>query len=136
FIDALSKNRVYLPSIVALNKVDLVKEEYLREVTEQLKGHIPVSAQSGKNLEKLKNAIYKKLRFIKIYTKPRGKKPDLDEPMIVVEGASVGDLCDRVHRDKRKSFRYAQIWGNSVKFEGQRTGLDHVLLDGDIITIV
>ena len=136
FIDAISKNRVYLPSIVALNKVDLVKEEYLKEVTEQLKEHIPVSAYKGTNLEKLRDAVYKKLRFIKVYMRPRGKKPDLNEPMIVVKGATVGDVCDRVHRNKRNSFRYAQIWGKSVKFGGQRAGLDHVLQDRDIVTIV
>jgi small GTP-binding protein len=138
FIDALTKNRVYIPSIVALNKVDLVKEEYLKEVTDQLRGgsYIPVSAYKGTNLEKLKKAIYKRLKFIKVYMKPRGKKPDLDEPMIVVEGATVGDICDRIHRDKRKGFRYAKIWGKSVKFGGQRAGLDHSLKDRDIVTIV
>lgn len=138
FIDALSKNRVYLPSIVALNKVDLVKEEYLKEATEQFRGdsYIPVSAYRGTNIEKLKKAIYKKLKFIKVYMKPRGKKPDLDEPMIVVKGATVGDICDRIHRDKRKGFRHAKIWGKSVKFEGQRAGFDHALQEGDIITIV
>jgi ribosome-interacting GTPase 1 len=138
FIDALSKNRVYLLSVVALNKVDLVKKKYLKEVTDQLKGYkyVPVSAQKGTNLKKLKEAVYKKLKFIKVYMKPRGKNPDLDEPMIVVEGATVGDVCDRIHRGKRKSFRYAQIWGKSVKFGGQRAGLDHVLQEGDIVTIV
>ena len=138
FIDALTKNRVYIPSIVALNKVDLVKEEYLKEVTGQLyEGvYVPISAYKGENLEKLKNAIYKKLKFIKVYMKPRGKKPDLDEPMIVVEGATVGDVCDRIHRDKRKGFRHAKIWGKSAKFGGQRAGLDHVLQNEDVVTIV
>lgn len=138
FIDALSKNRIYQPSIVILNKVDLVKVGYLNEMAEQLQGckYLPISAYKEKNMEKLKDTIYKKLRFIKIYMKPRGKKPDLDEPMIVVDGATVGDVCDRIHRDKRKSFRYAQIWGKSAKFGGQRVGIDHMLHDEDILTIV
>ncbi|MBU2559821.1 GTP-binding protein, partial [archaeon] len=106
FIDVLTKNRVYLPSIVALNKVDLVKEEYIKEATKHLKGrdYIPISADKDTNLEKLREAIYKKLKFIKIFMKPQGKKADFDEPMIVVVGATVGDVCDRMHREKKKSF--------------------------------
>jgi small GTP-binding protein len=138
FIDVLTKNRVYIPSIVTLNKVDLVKAEYLREATKHLKdgNYIPISADKGTNLEKLKDAIYKKLKFIKIFMKPQGKKADLEEPMIIVRGATVGDVCDRMHREKRKDFRYAKVWGKSVKFGGQRAGLDHVLKDRDILTII
>lgn len=138
FIDAISKNRVYLPSIIALNKIDLAEDGYKKRLTREFKGArcIPVSAQKGTNLKKLKNAVYNRLKFIKVYTKPRGKKPDMDEPMIVVKGATVGDLCDRIHRNKRNMFRYSLIWGKSAKFGGQRAGLDHVLLDGDIVTIV
>jgi small GTP-binding protein len=138
FIDVITKNRVYIPSIVALNKVDLVKKEYLKEATDQLKKgtYIPLSAHKGTNIEKLKDGIYKKLKFIKIYMKPKGKKADMEEPMIVVQGATVGDICDRIHREKRREFRYAKIWGKSVKFPGQRAGLDHVLKDRDILTIV
>ena len=138
FIDVLSKNRVYISSIVVLNKVDLVKKEYLKEATDQLKkgSYIPLSAHKGTNIEKLKGGIYKKLKFIKIYMKPKGKKADMEEPMIVVQGATVGEICDRIHREKRKEFRYAKIWGKSAKFGGQRAGLDHTLKDQDILTLV
>ncbi len=137
FIDALAGNRVYLPSILVLNKIDLVREEYLREIEKELmREYIPISAKNGTNIERLKRCIYEKLNFIRVYMKPQGRKADLEEPMIVVRGATVGDICERIHKNLKKNFRYAKVWGNSSRFSGQRVGLDHVVEDGDIISII
>jgi hypothetical protein len=136
FLDILTGNRVYVPSVVALNKVDLVKEDYLAEVRKEIPEFIPISAETGTNLEKLTKAIYRKLDFIRVYMKPQGEKADLEEPMVVMRGSTVGDICDRLHRDFRRNFRYARVWGKSAKFAGQRAGLAHVLSDRDIVSIV
>jgi hypothetical protein len=137
FIDALAGNRVYIPSLVVLNKIDLVRDEYLREIKRELqREYIPISAVKGTNIEKLKEEIYKRLNFIRVYMKPQGGKADMREPMIVVRGSTVGDVCDRLHRELRENFRYAKVWGSSVRFNAQRVGLNHVLEDGDIVTIV
>jgi ribosome-interacting GTPase 1 len=60
----------------------------------------------------------------------------MDEPMIMREGCTVGDICDRLHKDFRRKFRYARVWGDSAKHAGQRVGLDHGLLDGDVLTLI
>jgi hypothetical protein len=60
----------------------------------------------------------------------------MEEPLIVRKGVTVGDICDHLHRDFRRKFRYSQVWGNSAKHPGQRAGLDHVLADKDLLTLI
>ncbi len=73
---------------------------------------------------------------MQVFLKPRGEEADLEEPLIVKADSDVGMVCDILHRDFRRLFRYAQVWGPSGKFPGQTVGLDHVLKDGDILSIV
>jgi len=133
FIDVLDGNRVYIPSVYVVSKVDSVEK---KELAKFPKDYILVSAEKGTGIPELKDAIYDKLCFIKIYTKRRGEKADMNEPMIVKNGVTVSDICNMLHRDLKSNFRYALVWGKSVKHASQRVGLDHVLIDGDVITIV
>ena len=68
--------------------------------------------------------------------KPIGKEPDYKEPLILKKGERVEDACKKLHKDFIKKFKYAQIWGKSVKYSGQKVGLDHILLDKDLMTII
>lgn len=136
-IDVLAGNRKYVRSLIVLNKIDLVREDYLSKVAKQLDGeYIPVSADKEINTGKLREMIFKKLDFIRVYMKPQGKEADMKEPLVVMRGTSVGEVCSRLHRELEESFRYAQVWGKSVRFAGQRVGLEHVLADGDVLTII
>jgi ribosome-interacting GTPase 1 len=56
--------------------------------------------------------------------------------MIVRRGISVAEVCEKLHRDLKKEFRYALVWGKSVKHQPQRVGLDHVLEDRDIVQVI
>ena len=140
FIDVVAGNRVYIPSLVVVNKIDLADEEYLKYIKQRLdefgKDYVLVSGTKEINLDLLKDKIYDKLGFIKIYLKPQGKKPDFDEPLIMRKGATVKDVCEKLHKDFVRNFRYAQVWGKSAKHPGQRVGLDHKLEDEDILTII
>ena len=135
-IDAVMGNRKYIPAIVAINKIDLADDYNLRKCKEMIPDALLISADRKTHIEELKDRIFEKLGFIRVYMKPQGQPPDLDEPMIVRTGTTIGDICDRLHRDFRKRFRYAQVWGSSAKHEGQHTGADHVLFDKDIVTII
>jgi hypothetical protein len=132
-IDAIMGNRKYLPGLVVVNKVDLMDEGHLKDIL--AKKWIPVSAVSGYNLDFLKERIYENLGFIRVYLKPKNEKPDFDEPLIVRRGATIRDVCSKIHRDMVRNFRYAKVWGNSARFGGQRVGLDHRVSDEDIVTI-
>ena len=135
-IDFLSKNRAYIPGFVVLNKIDLADKGVIKKCSEKLKTeNIPISADKGINLDVLKEKIYKKLNFIRIYMRHDGKT-DYDEPMIVKKNSNVGMVCNSIHRDFRKKFRYAYIWGKSALYPGQMVGLNHKLKDEDVLTLV
>ncbi len=131
FIDVILGNRVYLPSIVAVNKIDLLPPEKLKNLP-----GMPISAQEGTNLEKLKVEIFQKLKFIRVFLKPPGEKADLEKPLILKKGDNVENLCDKLHWDFKKKFRYARVSGASVKFKEKRVGLTHQVKDKDIVTII
>ncbi len=46
------------------------------------------------------------------------------------------DASATIHGDLLRNFRHARVWGPSAKFPGQTVGLDHVLQDGDTLTLV
>ena len=136
-IDVLNGNRIYLPSLVVLNKIDLVNRGFTQEIQSKIGSNfIPVSADAGINIDALKEAIYQKLGFIRIYMRPKGSETDFDEPLIIKSGSTVQDVCNKIHRNMAKNFRYGLVWGKSAKFAGQKVGLDHRLVDEDVITIV
>jgi len=126
-IDAVARNRVYLPSITVVNKIDRVK------TLNKIDGVIYTSAKTGEGIEKLKEEIYNKMNFKRIFLKARDSKKL--EPFIVRGNSTVLDVAKRIHRDFVKKFRYAKVWGRSVRYSGQRVGLYHVLEDGDIVEI-
>ena len=136
-VDVLLGNRVYIPSLTVMNKVDLVNAGFINEITTKVPyKFLPVSAESNVNIAALKEEIYQQLNFIRIYMKPRGQEADMKEPLIVKNGSNVLDICNKLHRRMKEDLRYAQIWGKSVKFGGQKVGVTHRLMDEDIITLI
>ena len=135
--DHIAGNISYAKSLTILNKIDLVDKQFLEELKTKLKSEvIEVSANTDINIELLKERIYQKLNFIRIYMRPKGGETDYKEPLIAREGDSVEDVCNKLHRRMRKEFRYGMVWGKSVKFGGQRVGLSHILQDEDVLTII
>jgi hypothetical protein len=128
-IDVILGNRVYLPALTILNKIDLGKVEVNEPDV------ITISAEKKINLDVLIEEIYKRLDFIRIFLKPPSQKADFDEPLVIKRGSKVEDVCKKLHRDMLEKFRYARVWGESAKFDGQRVSIEHVLEDKDILTI-
>ena len=51
-------------------------------------------------------------------------------------GSTVTDVADWVHHDLAAAFSGARVWGPSARFDGQRVGRDHQVLDGDVVEIL
>ncbi|MBO4302851.1 GTP-binding protein [Methanosarcinaceae archaeon] len=135
-IDVVSGNRSYVRSMIAVNKVDLATPELIEENRKRYPDGVFISAHNNENLDQLREVLYDSLGFIRLYLKPQGGPADMEEPMIILKNTNVGQICDRLHRDFRRKFRFAYVWGKSAKHPGQRVGLEHKLMDGDILTII
>ncbi len=134
-VDAIEGNKVYIPSIIVLNKIDSVTPEELEKKRRFLKPDLMISAQNKTHLEELKDLIFERLNFIRIYMKEPGKPADMKEPMIIMKGSTIETLCTKLHRDFANKFKYAKITGPSAKFPGQKLHLKHILGDNDIVEI-
>ncbi|MBI2666216.1 50S ribosome-binding GTPase [Candidatus Woesearchaeota archaeon] len=122
FIDCIEGNKKYLPAVICVSKADMIEEVALKKVMQQVQADLAVSAETGFHLEELKDKIFEKLDFIRIYMKEPKKDADLQEPLIITRGSTVGDM-------------FVRIWGSSAKFPGQRLMLNHRVADKDVVEI-
>jgi len=136
-IDVIEGNRVYLPCLYVLNKIDAISIEEL-DLLYRIPNSVPISARQWLNIDELIEVMWEKLDMVRVYTKPRGKIPDYTAPVILRRSAcTVGDFCNAIHREIAQQMKYATVWGSSAKHSrGQRVGLDHVLEDEDVLQIV
>jgi ribosome-interacting GTPase 1 len=95
---------------------------------------LPISAKEGMNSEDLKKEIYQILGIIRVYTKIPGGEADLEEPVVLRKGSTVGDVALSIHKDFVAKLRYAKIWG-SGKFDGQMVKRDYRVNEGDVIEL-
>ncbi|MEM2916259.1 MAG: GTP-binding protein [Candidatus Woesearchaeota archaeon] len=136
FIDAVEGNKKYIPAVTVVTKFDLLDEFQQQDLIEKLNPDLAVSAEQNINIEELKELIFTKLNFVRIFLKEVGKKPDLEEPMVLRKGSTIETVCSRIHKDFVRKFKFAKIWGKSAKFPGQQfRNLDKQLEDGDIVEI-
>lgn len=135
-IDAIEGNRVYMPCIYVMNKIDQISIEELDMLCD-VPHYAPVSAEHEWNFDILLESIWDHAKMIRIYTKPKGAIPDYTAPVILHRlKPSVEEFCNRLHRNIMLRFKYAWVWGASVKHQPQKCGKDHILMDEDVVQIV
>mmetsp|Transcript_35596 Transcript_35596/g.36302 ORF Transcript_35596/g.36302 Transcript_35596/m.36302 type:complete len:376 (-) Transcript_35596:82-1209(-) len=135
-IDVIEGNRKYIPGIYVLNKIDQLSIEEL-DIIDQMPHHVPISAAHEWNLEELMEAIWEYTRMIRIYTKPKGMIPDYGSPVVLHDHSpSIENFCNRLHKQIISQFKYAWVWGSSVRHQPQKCGKDHILFDEDVVQIV
>ena len=134
-IDVIEGNRIYVPCIYVLNKIDQIYVEEL-DIIDQCPHYVPISAKDEWNFDELMEKIWDYLDLIRIYTKPKGEIPDYEAPVIIKRGASMTDLCNSLHKTLIKDFRHALVWGTSAKHNPQTVGKDHKLDDEDVVQII
>eukprot|EP01064_Diplonema_japonicum_P033565 TRINITY_DN6650_c2_g2_i1.p1 TRINITY_DN6650_c2_g2~~TRINITY_DN6650_c2_g2_i1.p1 ORF type:complete len:397 (+),score=105.66 TRINITY_DN6650_c2_g2_i1:86-1192(+) len=136
-VDVIEGKCVYIPAVYVMNKIDQISVEEL-DIINRVPHNCPVSAHHNWNLDGLLEVIWEHLGLCRTYTKPRGQIPDYNEPVIMPNDPqpSVETFCLKLHRQMMKEFKYAWVWGSSVKHNPQKVGKDHLLEDEDIVQIV
>jgi len=142
-VDGVMDNREYIPSIVAVNKTDLIDRSYLETVNEELRERdldpeavTFISAEEQKGLDALKQRLWDELGLIRVYMDKPGRGVDREEPLVLERGATVEAACQKLGGRFRERFRFARVTGPSAEHEHQQVGEDHVLEDGDVLKIV
>ena len=127
-----------MPTLVLANKCDdkQLDEDYavLVELLEGKWDIMPVSAETGRNLERMKQILFERLQIMRVYSKIPGKDADMTAPFVLKKGGTVLDFAEKVHKDFAQNLKSARVWGADVH-DGQMAGRDHELHDGDIVEL-
>ena len=127
-----------IPAIYLGNKCAMKEAKdrlaILTELMENLPDIHPVSARTGFGLEEFKDRIKSSLGLIRVFSKPPGKDPDLTNPFVLRQGATVSELALTVHKDLAREMKFARVWGEQV-YDGQRVAMEYELIDGDIVEL-
>ncbi|KAH9062144.1 P-loop containing nucleoside triphosphate hydrolase protein [Lactarius vividus] len=135
-VDVIEGNRVYIPAIYVLNKIDVISIEEL-DLLYKIPNSVPISSNEWLNVDELIDKMWEALDLVRVYTKPRGLAPDYSAPVVLRRGkCSVEDFCNAIHKEIAKQMKYAMVWGASAKHaRGQKVGLEHLLEDEDVVHI-
>jgi len=136
-IDVIEGNRIYIPALYAMNKIDSITIAEL-DIVSQIPHQVPISGRDQWNLDELLEVMFDYLALTRVFTKPKGQIPDYNEPVLLRKGKepTVEAFVERIHRGLLKQFKHALVWGSSVKHNPQRCGLNHVLHDEDVVQII
>lgn len=128
----------YMKTLLVANKIDAPgAEERLAVVRDLFGQRFPIhaiSAEQGTGLEELRDAIYRFLNVIRVYTQKPGKKPDMETPFTCPAGSTLLEFAAIVHRDFADKLKSARLWGAGA-YPGQSVPRDHVLHDKDIVEL-
>lgn len=143
-IDGLAPNRVYVPALFVVNKIDQVSTD-LNELTylSERDVIIRISAQESTGLEELKEAIWGKLGLVRVYLRPLGSLSrhlggggTNMEALIMHERQKLKDVLDTISREMAQDKTGAKIWGTGAKFPGQTVSLETKVQDEIEVTFV
>lgn len=129
----------YTQAFVVPNKIDLPdapdRLELLHELLPLDFPEYVISAATGIGLEELRQAIYRALDVVRVYTKhPASKEPDLSRPFTLRRGSTIRDLAEQIHNDYVERLKYARVWGAAVH-PGTPVKGDYVLQDKDVVEL-
>jgi small GTP-binding protein len=124
------------PSLLAATRADEAEKGSVSRLAAAVP-ELPVVAVSildDASLDRLRDAIWQLTGLIRVRLRTNGVTEA--EPLAMEPGSTVADVADAVHHDLAQAFSGARVWGPSARFDGQRVGRDHAVVDGDAVEIL
>jgi small GTP-binding protein len=127
---------IVLPALVAVTKADEVDKRAVRRLAAAFGGLevVAVSVLDDASLDRFREAVWRLTGLVRVFLR-RANVVD-DDPLALRPGSTVEDVAHEIHHELAATFTAARIWGPSARFDGQRVGRTHRVLDGDIVEIV
>jgi len=113
--DAFSENRVYLPAIFVINKID--EEPNYKELIDG--EYVAISASKNEGIDNLIKEIWKQLKFITVYLVKPEEEIGKGSPIVMKEGNTLKDVALKIGPDFAENKKIVKIWGPGAKFPGQ-----------------
>jgi len=135
-LDEVAKAGIDKPSILAATRADEADPAVIARLADAFPAMtvLRVSVLDESSLDAFRSAVWELTGLIRVRLRKDGTvDPD---PLALEPGATVADVADWVHHDLGASFSGARVWGPSARFDGQRVGREHVVLDGDVVEIL
>ncbi len=95
---------------------------------------VTISTETSEGLDTFPKYLFDTLGIIRVYAKPPGTPPDMNDPFTLPAGATVHDLARTIHRELAEKLKRAKCWGTDV-YDGQNVHLTHVLHDKDVVEL-
>ena len=135
-IDEVAKAGIDKPSVLAATRADEADDGAIGRLAAAFPemSVVRVSVLDEGSLDAFRSAVWALTGMIRVRLRKDGSVDP--EPVALEPGSTVADVADWVHHDLGASFSGARVWGPSARFDGQRVGRDHVVLDGDAVEIL
>jgi ribosome-interacting GTPase 1 len=120
------------PALVAVTKVDNTDAAAVERIGTAFPGLsvVATSVLDDSSLARLKAAAWQLTGLIRVHVREGG------DPYALPPGSTVLDVAAAIHSKLVGDFRGARGWGPSARYEGQRVGRDHVVLEGDAVEVL
>jgi uncharacterized protein len=122
------------PALLAATKADEAGPEALTQAFPEL-DVLGVSVLDDESVETFREAIWRLTGLTRVFLRSAGEIEE-DHPVALHPPVTVLDVADSIHHELAARCVGARVWGPSARFEGQRVGRDHQLVDGDAVEIL
>ena len=136
-MDEVAAAGIERPAVLAITRADEASHDLVDGLVQALGTDLAVvrvSVLDDASLVALREAIWGLTGLIRVYL--RVGTTTAEEPLALQPGVTVADVADAIHHDLGRSATGGRVWGPSARFQGQRVGRDHRVVDGDTVEVI